>query len=384
MDSFFVEVERLDDPALRGKPVAVGGTGRRGVIASASYEARAWGVRSAQPTAEALSRCGSLVVLPPRHQQYSDMSVQVFEVFRSFTPKVEGLSLDEAFLDVSGLRHHFDSPVSVGAQIRATLRGRLGLPSSVGVARTKFMAKLASEAAKPDGLLHVPTAGELEFLHPLPVRSLWGVGPAAAAALQRLGLTTVGDLAEVPERTLAQSLGPSQAAHLHALAHARDSRPVEPDSEARSISVEETFGEDITDREVLASILLAQAQKLSDRLRRAGLAAGTVTVKLRTSDFDTSTRSASLKSPVDSPRDVFNMAKELLGAFDGEEPVRLLGLGAGSLVGSDAPRQGDLAHSEEWDRVADAVDEVRRRYGTHSVEPARLLDTDRGKNRTDR
>jgi DNA polymerase-4 len=198
MDSFFVEVERLDRPELVGKPVAVGGPGPRGVIASASYEARAFGVRSAQPTATARRVCDELIVIPPRHGRYGDLSTEVFSIFRAFTPLVEGLSLDEAFLDVGGLRLHFESPVAVGDAVRERIRSDLGLPASVGVAAVKFVAKLASEAAKPDGMRHIPIDGQMDFLHSLPASAMWGVGPATLAALARLGVETVGDIAALP------------------------------------------------------------------------------------------------------------------------------------------------------------------------------------------
>lgn len=373
MDSFFVEVERLADPALVGRPAAVGGVGRRGVIASASYEARAYGVRSAQPTATALRLCRALVVVPPSHRRYGAVSAQVFEIFREFTPRVEGLSLDEAFLDVSGLRRHFADPVEVGEAVRSEIRSRLGLPASVGVAGSKFLAKLASESAKPDGLRHIPVKTQLEFLHALPVEQLWGVGPATLAGLERLGVATVGDLAELPEPTVVRALGPAQGQHLLELAHGVDQRPVTPDIEAKSISVEETYDRDLEGRESIETALLAHAQRLSDRLRRSGLAARTVTLKLRYDDFTTITRSVTPGGLLDRPRDLFSRAKELAGAADLSRPVRLLGLGGSGLEPGADPRQLLIDTDENWERVSDAVTEVRERFGAHSVEPARLL-----------
>lgn len=373
MDAFFVEVERLGDASLGGKPVAVGGTGGRGVIASASYEARARGVRSAQPTATALRLCPDLIVVPPSHRRYGEMSASVFEVFREFTPYVEGLSLDEAFLDVSGLRRHFDTPVEVAVSVRSEIRSRLGLPASVGIASSKFMAKLASESAKPDGYRHIPKETELGYLHALPVQALWGVGPATLAGLQRLGVVTIGDLAELPEPTLLRALGPSQGRQLSDLARGVDPRPVTPDTEAKSISVEETYARDLEGADIVETALLAHAQRLADRLHRAGLAARTVTLKVRYDDFTTVTRSVTPGGVVDSPRDLYLTATELIGSIDRGRPIRLLGLGGTGLEPTRAPRQLSIDTDASWARVAGAVAEVRERFGEHSVEPARLL-----------
>lgn len=373
MDAFFVEVERRRDPSLIGKPVAVGGTGNRGVVASASYEARRHGVRSAQPTATALKLCRGLVVVPPSHGRYGEVSAEVFDVFRGFTPHVEGLSLDEAFLDISGLRRHFDSPVDVAMAVRAEIRSRLGLPASVGIASSKFLAKLASEAAKPDGYRHIPKKTELDFLHALPVEALWGVGPATLAGLQRLGVVTVGDLAELPEPTVLSGLGQANGRHLLELARGIDLRPVIPDIEAKSISVEETYDRDLEGRETIEAALLAHSQRLSGRLRRSGLAARTVTLKVRYEDFSTITRSVTLGGPLDSPRDLYVTARDLLGSVDLARPVRLLGLGGSGLEESNEPRQLDLGTDENWVKVSDAVAEVRERFGDRSVEPARLV-----------
>jgi DNA polymerase-4 len=373
MDAFFVEVERLGDASLVGKPVAVGGTGGRGVIASASYEARAHGVRSAQPTATALRLCRDLVVVPPSHGRYGEMSASVFEVFREFTPYVEGLSLDEAFLDVSGLRRHFATPVEVAMSVRSEIRSRLGLPASVGIASSKFMAKLASESAKPDGCRHIPKKTELKYLHALPVQALWGVGPATLAGLQRLGVDTIGDLAELPEPTLLRALGPSQGRHLADLARGVDQRPVTPDTEAKSISVEETYARDLEGTEIVETALLAHAQRLADRLHRSGLAARTVTLKVRYDDFTTVTRSVTPGGVVDSPRELYQKATELMSTIDPGRPVRLLGLGGSGLESTRAPRQLLMDTDPSWSRVAGAVAEVRERFGEHSVEPARLL-----------
>jgi DNA polymerase-4 len=373
MDAFFVEVERLEKPMLRGRPVAVGGGGKRGVIASASYEARKLGVHSAQPTAIALRMCPELVVVPADHNRYGAVSEKVFDIFKSFTPFVEGLSLDEAFLDVLGLRFHYESAAAVGQEIRARIKTELGLPASVGVAANKFMAKLASEAAKPDGLLHIPRSEQLTFLHALPVSSLWGVGPATLAGLQRLGVETVGDLADLPEAAVTSALGPSNGRHLLALANGIDDRLVEPDLETKSVSVEETYEVDLEGRPVVETALLAHAQRLSGRLRRSGLAARTITVKVRYGDFKTITRSLTGDSALDDPRDLYRVALGLLAQVDLGQPVRLLGLGGSTLQDGNQPRQLTLESADERDRLADAVSGVRDRFGDHAVAPARLI-----------
>ncbi|HEU5111765.1 MAG TPA: DNA polymerase IV, partial [Acidimicrobiia bacterium] len=361
------------DPGLVGKPVAVGGTGNRGVIASASYEARAYGVRSAQPTVTALRLCPDLIIVPPSHGRYGDLSAGVFDVFRGFTPHVEGLSLDEAFLDVAGLRRHYPTSTDVAIAVRREIRSRLGLPASVGIASSKFMAKLASEAAKPDGYRHIPKHAEVEFLHALPVEALWGVGPATLAGLQRLGVVTIGDLAELPEAAVLGSLGPTQGRHLLDLARGIDHRPVMSDIEAKSISVEETYDRDLEGAEVIETALLALAQRMADRLHRSGLAARTVTLKLRFADFTTVTRSVTSGTVIDGPREIYVTALALLGHVAIDRPVRLLGLGGSGLEPAGEPRQMPIGAEDNWSRVDEAVAGVRERFGEHSVEPARLL-----------
>ena len=373
MDSFFVEVERLSRPDLRGRPVAVGGTGARGVIASASYEARSSGVSSAQPTSVALRLCPELVVVSPSRGLYGDVSARVFAIFNRFTPTVEGLSLDEAFLDVGGLRHHFRSAVAVGEEIRNVIRDEEGLPASVGVASTKFLAKLASKAAKPDGLKRIAKATELEFLHSLPVSELWGVGPATLAGLKRLGIESVGDLAATPVETLESSLGRSQGAHLHSLANGRDDRRVEPDSGARQISVEETYREDLQGRDLVESAVMAHAQRLATRLRRSGRKPRTISLKVRYDDFSTITRSRTVPVGLDTAREIFLVARELLGQVSADRPVRLLGI-AGSSFEEGKPDQRLFEEDEQWSRVGRAIGDVEDRFGTGKVTTARLME----------
>lgn len=373
MDAFFVECERLEDPTLIGRPVAVGGTGERAVVASASYEARRFGVRSAQPMAMAVRACPRLVIVPPRHGRYREVSEAVFRIMRATTPAVEALSIDEAFLDVSGLRRHHSSPVQVASSLRMQIRNEIGIPASAGVATNKLLAKLASESAKPDGLRHVPEEDQLGFLHALPVRRLWGVGEATYAALERYGVATVGDLASIPERRLVAELGSVMGRHLHALAWARDDRPVEPSSEAKSISVEATYEVDLHDPAVVRTEILRHATKVAARLRRSGLSARTVTLKVRFSDFATPTRSVTLDAPTDVARDVYRAAVDLLERIPRRGiGVRLIGVGVTGLMSASAPRQLATDRPVAWDDLEAAVAKVRERYGDESIGPASL------------
>ncbi len=345
------------------------------MVAAASYEARTFGIGSAMPMVHARRLCPAAIVVPPDHGKYRTASEQVFEVFRSFAPLVEGLSLDEAFLDVSGLRRHYPDPVAIGKEIRERLRADLGLPASVGIASNKFLAKLASEAAKPDGIRHVPADRALEFLHPLPVRSLWGVGEATHAAFERLGVHTIGDLAEVPPAALEKHLGRAAGAHLHALAWGRDARSVVPGSAAKSVSVEQTYERDLRGHEAIEGELLRHADRLAGRLRSAGVAGRTVTLKIRFADFSTITRSVTLGSGTDVARDLYRAARDVLGKVDlGTKPVRLVGLGATALTPATAPRQLAVDRPAKWDDLAGAVDEVRQRYGPGSIRPARIIE----------
>jgi DNA polymerase IV len=375
MDAFFVAVERLRDPSLVGAPVVVGGTGPRSVVAAASYEVRRFGIRSAMPMSRARSLCRDLVIVPPDHGEYGKVSERVFEIFRSFTPLVEGVSIDEAFLDVGGLRHHFPDPISVGVAIRTEVATRIGLTASVGVAATKFLAKLASESAKPDGLRHVPVAEQQAFLDALPIEALWGVGQATKAALEGVGVETVRDLRSAPQRGLERAVGGAVAAHLHDLAHGRDPRAVHPDREVKSVSVEETYDSDIADEEMLRRELRRLADRLGPRLRRAGLAGRTVTVKVRTSDFKTVTRSVTRPEPTSSDRDLRLTASELLADADrAGRPVRLLGIGVSGLVETSGSMQLTAMEDPRWRDVDATVDAIRSRFGEKAVRPGGLLE----------
>jgi DNA polymerase-4 len=363
MDAFFVEVERLRRPELRGRPVAVGGDGRRGVVASASYEARARGVRSAMSSVEARRRCPELTFVPADHGVYGETSARVFEVFRSFTPLVEGISVDEAFLDVSGLRHHYGSVAEIAEAVRRDVRRRTGLPASVGIAASKFVAKLASAAAKPDGVRLVPVESQLDFLWALPASALWGVGEATMAALARLGIETVGDLAGTPVRVLERELGPTVGRHLAALAHAEDSRPVVPDTAAKSVSAEQTYAVDLgSTAEVLAEVR-THAERVARRLRRSGLVGRTVTVKIRFADFTTATRSETLADPTDTAAEIDVSAGHLAAKILDGRSVRLVGVGIGGLASAGAPAQLTVDHDPRRRALESALDAVHDRFG---------------------
>lgn len=383
MDAFFVAVELLRAPELVGRPVVVGGTGERGVVAAASYEARAFGVHSAMPSLRARRLCPDAVFLPGRHGDYVAVSRRIMAVLRSYTPLVEPLSLDEAFLDVGGAARLHGPPVEVAEAIRARIRAEEGLGASVGVARTKTLAKLASEAAKPRPGVHGPQPGpgvvviepeaELRFLHPLPVRALWGVGPATHQRLARLGVERVGDLAALDRATVTSALG-TAGGQLHDLAWARDDRPVVPDQQPRSISHEETFPHDLHDRARLRDEVVRLAESVSARLREAELAGRTVGLKVRFGSFRTVTRSTTLDEVVDTGPAVARAAKALLDELDPVEGVRLVGVAVTGLV-RRAPRQLrlDLDGDDDgarWQQASEAVDGIRARFGTDAIAPA--------------
>ena len=341
MDAFYAAVEVLEDPALAGKPVIVGGSGPRGVVASCSYEARAYGVRSAMPSTRARRLCPHAVFVPTRHELYGEYSRRLHAVLQSFTPLVEGIALDEAFLDVTGARRLFGDGPTIAAAIRLRLHDELRLSASVGVATCKLIAKLASEAAKPTasphgpvpglGVMHVPAGEELAFLHPLPVQSLWGVGPATLRRLDRFGVRTVADLAHLPEATLVAALGTANGQHLHALAWARDDRPVETDRPIKSIGHEETFAADRHDAADLLREVNRQANAVATRLRRHGSLGRTVTLKVRFGDFRTITRSRTVREPLGAAKAIARLAAELLDSVG----VRLLGVTVSNLTDDD-------------------------------------------------
>ncbi|HHC09572.1 MAG TPA: DNA polymerase IV, partial [Actinobacteria bacterium] len=373
------------DASLRGRPVVVGGTGPRGVVAAASYEARRHGVRSAMPVSLARRRCPGLVVVPPHRGRYVAAASEVFAILESFTPVVERISIDEAFLDVAGLRLRYPDAVVVAEEIRRRIRREVGLPASVGVASNRFVAKVASGRAKPDGLLVVARGSEEAFLAPMPVETLWGVGPATAAALASLGVVTVGDLAAVPPATLRARLGTTMGDRLHELARGRDPRSG-PDAPAnRSVSVEETFAADVRGAEALERELRALCERLDARLRRAGVVGRTVVVKVRFADFRTVTRSTTAAAPMGSSLEVWPHALSALArARVGDRPVRLLGVGLTGVVAAgegveqlsfDAPRRAS---------IASVAAEIKARFGDDVLVPGRLLGDPDGPERSRR
>ena len=376
MDAFYASVELRDRPELRGKPVIVGG-GSRGVVLSATYEARAFGVTSAMPMARARRLCPQGIVISPTHGRYSEVSAGVMEVFRSITPLVEPLSLDEAFLDVRGAARRFGGARLIGEYIRATVEDEQGITCSVGVAPTKFLAKLASAHCKPDGLLVVPASDVVGFLHPLPVSALWGVGEKTEEVLLKLGLKTVGDLASTPATTLKRALGPAVGAHLSALAWGRDERFVTPSEPEKSIGSEETFPVDVDNPEVVRRELLRLAERTAARLRSAGQVGRCVSIKVRFADFTTITRSKTLRESTDVGRVVYETALGLYEALGLERArLRLVGVRVEQLADVErTPRQLLLGEKETgWREAEQAVDRAARRFGAGAVRPAALVD----------
>ena len=388
LDAFFAAVEQLDDPRLRGKPVIVGGLGSRGVVSTASYEARRYGVHSAMPMARARRACPDGVFLSPRMYRYAELSEAVMATLLDVTPLVEQLSVDEAFLDVAGARRLFGSPVDIAHAIRRRVRDDLGLTASVGVASTKFLAKLATELAKPDGLLEVPAGEERAFLAPLPVSRLWGVGPATLRKLERMAVRTIGDLAALDEQVLARALGNATGAHLYALARNHDPRPVVPGREAKSVGAEETFGRDLHSPAECMRELVRLADRVCTRLRHAGLQSRTITLKVRFGNFETRTRARTLPEPTAVAAVVLETAGELLDEFDTGRGIRLLGISCAQLEEATNEVQpvldlgdGAATSRERMQRqaaVERAADDVRDRFGTRAVTRATLVDNERG------
>ncbi len=377
MDAFYASVEQRDDPDLRGRPVAVGGAGGRGVVAAASYEARTFGVHSAMPMVRARRLCPHLVVVPGRFDVYSEVSRAVMGMFRDVTPLVEPLSSDEAFLDVGGARRLLGEPVEIAQTLRARVRDDLGLVVSIGVAPTKFLAKLCSGKAKPDGLLHLRADEVDAFLRPLPVSDLWGAGPKTVERLTDYGFRTVGQLADADERTLVRVVGDAMGRQLHRLARGVDARRVVPHEAARSISNETTFDEDVDDPEHLVRVIMRLADNVGYRLRRSGSSGRTVTLKVRFASFDTVTRSTTLPMPTDRTHDIVDHAVELFHSLRLERVrVRLLGVGVSNLAEGDAARQMSLEVDGRWERVDEVADAVRERFDGLTVSAASLLDED--------
>jgi len=388
MDAFYASVEIRDRPELAGQPVIVGGAGGRGVVLSASYEARAFGVGSAMPVGRARRLCPRAVFVPSRHRVYAAASKEVMAIFGAVTPVVEPLALDEAFLDVSGALRRLGPqypPARIAAHIRAQVAQQQGLTCSVGVAPSKFVAKIASARCKPDGLLVVPQAGVLDFLHPLPVAALWGVGERAGEVLARLGLRTVGDIAHTPLDTLQRELGVAHGTHLAALAWGRDERAVTPRVPEKSIGAEETFDTDIGDPVRIRRELLRLAGRAAHGLRAGGYVARTVSVKLRLASFKTMTRSRTLPYPTDVAREIYTTACSLYEAsgLDRGTPLRLVGVRVSGLVPA-AGANTQLTFDDKpvgWREAERAVDKIASRFGDRAVRPAALVEDPDGPGR---
>ena len=374
LDAFYASVEVLKDPRLKGRPLLVGGTGTRGVVSSASYEARARGCRNAMPMGEARRLCPEAVAIPPDFASYRACSKRVMALFQSVTPLVEPLALDEAFLDVRGARRLLGGALEIARGLRARVLEETGLALTIGVAGSKFLAKLASTRGKPDGLFVVPPSRALEFLHPLPAEALWGVGPATIASLARYGLRTVGEVARTPPEVLERLLGAAAGVQLAELAWGRDDRPVVPFEAAKSVGSEETFASDIDDPERIAREVLRCAVRVGQRLREAGLAGRTVTLKLRFADFRTITRSRTLPAPSDNDTELYEVARELLGKLRlGRAPLRLVGMSVSNLAGEGAPVQLKLKDDgAAWAAAVRAADAVRARFGEGALDRASL------------
>jgi DNA polymerase-4 len=392
MDAFYVSVELRRRPELRGMPVVVGGTGNRGVVAAASYEARRFGVFSAMSSAHARRLCPQAVFLPGDHALYGEVSGQVHEIFRAVTPLVEPIALDEAFLDVTGAQRLLGDGPAIARSIRARVTDELQLSCSVGVAPNKFLAKLASEAAKPKaspggvragrGVVEVRPGEELAFLHPLPVQALWGVGPATLERLHRLGVSTVGELAALGEQPIVAALGKVSGRHLHQLAHAIDERPVEPDRAVKSIGHEETYPRDLTSLDELRTQVVRLSDSVAARLRANGTAARTITLKVRFASFQTITRSSTSRTPLTTGPAIARAVMPMLEAIDPVPGVRLLGVSGSNLTApaeqlslldgspQEAPASDPTSTEHAWHEASEAVDDIRHRFGPEAIGPA--------------
>jgi DNA polymerase IV len=376
LDAFFASVEQRDDPRLRGQPVIVG----MGVVLAASYEAKAYGIRTAMGGRQARRLCPHAIVVQPRMSAYSEASKAVFEVFDDTTPLVEGLSIDEAFLDVRGMERISGTPIEIALQLRRDMRRRVGLPVTVGVARTKFLAKVASGVAKPDGLLVVPP-NELAFLHPLPVESLWGVGRVTAARLRRLGITTVGEVARIREGALVSMLGVAAGRHLHALAHNRDPRPVQVRRRRRSMGSQRALGRSRRSPEELDAVVVGLVDRVTRRMRAAGRVGRTVVLRLRFDDFSRATRSHTLPRATAQTRPILDTLRGLLAAAMPtieRRGLTLVGISVANLEDADAVQLG-LPLDPYSDGALDAaLDEVHDRFGSTAVTRAVLLGRNTG------
>jgi DNA polymerase-4 len=377
VDAFFAAVEQRDDPHLRGRPVIVGAW----VVLAASYEAKAHGVRTAMSVARARRLCPRAIVVEPRMSAYAEASKAVYRVFDDTTPLVEGLSIDEAFLDVRGLRRLSGTPIEVAERLRCAVRERVGLPITVGIARTKFLAKVASGVAKPDGLLIVPPDGELAFLHPLPVERLWGVGPVTASKLRALGLTTVGEVGQLSEAALIAMLGRASGRHLHALAHNRDRRPVQVRRRRRSVGAQRALGRSPRSLDDVDAALVALVDRVTRRMRAAGRVGRTIVLRLRFADFSRATRSHTLPHATANTETILITARALLAIAAPMIECRgitLVGVAVSNLEDGRAFQLALAIDRHSSDALDAAIDEVRQRFGSAAVTRAVLLGRSQG------
>ena len=374
MDAFFASVTERDHPELKGKAVVIG-AGVRGVVTSANYEARKFGIKAAMPVGRAQRLAPHAIFIPPDHKRYSEVSEHIMEIFHSFTPLVEPISLDEAFLDVTKAKRLLGDGRAIATAIRAKVEEQEGITCSVGIASSKFIAKLASQRCKPNGMLEIPDDRVLTFLHPLPVSALWGVGPKTNEALERLGLHTVGDIAQTPEQTLIRALGQAAGQSLYELAWGRDDRDVIPEEPDKSISAAETFDRDIDDPEIIAKEILRMCERASSRMRQRSLFAKTITLKIRFADFTTINRSKTLPLPIDTTHEIYEIAKGLYEALAiGRARIRLVGVSLDNLH-TDSHEQLVLgARESSWRELQEGIDAAKARFGSDSVRPGRLIE----------
>ena len=376
MDAFYAAVEVLDNPSLQGKPVIVGGSKRRGVVSSASYEARKCGVHSYQPIATAMRFCPRGVFLPVRMSRYQEVSEQIFEIFRRFTPLVEPLSIDEAFLDVTGSARMFGEPEEIARKIKSLVKKEIGLTVSAGVASLKFVAKIASGLNKPDGLTVVPPGKVQEFLDPLPIDMLWGVGKATGKVFATLGVKTIGDLRQIPADILIAKLG-KNGLQLHQLSQGIDEREVESENDVKSIGQEETFAEDVIDDEIAKREILSLSIKIGRRLRKEGVRGKTITLKVKYHDFVQITRSLTIVEPTDDGGEITKVCYLLLRKTEvGKRPIRLLGVALSQLTSLKAKQLPLFSHhpgAQKTQRVNKALDTIQEKFGEGAILPGTLL-----------
>ena len=375
MDAFYASVEERDDPKIKGKAVVVG-VGRRGVVSAANYEARKFGIRAAMPIYKAKALAPHAVFIAPNMARYTEVSEQVMAIFRDVTPHVEPISLDEAFLDVTGARRLLGSGIEIADQIRKRVEKELGITCSVGIAHNKFIAKIASGHCKPNGVLEVDPEKMLEFLHPLAANEIWGVGPKTNELLEKMGLFTIADIANTPRSTLIRVLGQASGASLYELAWGRDYRDVITEHAEKSISASQTFDVDLYQPEEILKEFLRLTEKSADRMRAKGLAANTISIKVRFSDFKTISRSKTLDLPTTGTQEIFEVAKSLYLGLDLDRVlVRLVGVSLDSLVENDDVTQMVLGErTSSWQQADRAIDRVKAKFGRSSLRPARLVD----------